>query len=130
MNLRHVATLVSFVGLALLEVPTAHAQTPKTAWGHPDLQGTYTNKTTTPLERPEALADREFLTEEEVVTREQAALDRNAELLQAAARRGWYGHGLQTVGCPALGLREALVSPPWELMLREALDSSPCSLSQ
>ena len=91
MNLRHVATLVSFVGLALLEVPTAHAQTPKTAWGHPDLQGTYTNKTTTPLERPEALADREFLTEEEVVTREQAALDRNAELLQAAARRTQVG---------------------------------------
>jgi hypothetical protein len=91
MNLRHVATLVSFVGFALLGVPTADAQTPKTAWGHPDLQGTYTNKTTTPLERPEALADREFLTEEEVVTREQAALDRNAELLQAAARRTQVG---------------------------------------
>ena len=91
MNLRHVATLVSFVGFALLAVPTADAQTPKTAWGHPDLQGTYTNKTTTPLERPEALADREFLTEEEVVTREQAALDRNAELLQAAARRTQVG---------------------------------------
>ena len=91
MNLRHVATLVSFVGFALLGVPTADAQTPKTAWGHPDLQGTYTNKTTTPLERPEELADREFLTEEEVVTREQAALDRNAELLQAAARRTQVG---------------------------------------
>ncbi|MAW63251.1 MAG: hypothetical protein CL473_04615 [Acidobacteria bacterium] len=91
MNLRHVATLVSFVGFALLGVPTADAQTPKTAWGHPDLQGTYTNKTTTPLERPEALADREFLTEEEVVTREQAALDRNAELLRAAARRTQVG---------------------------------------
>ena len=91
MNLRHVATLVSFVGFALLGVRTADAQTPKTAWGHPDLQGTYTNKTTTPLERPEALADREFLTEEEVVTREQAALDRNAELLQAAARRTQVG---------------------------------------
>ena len=91
MNLRHEATLVSFVGFALLGVPTADAQTPMTAWGHPDLQGTYTNTTTTPLERPEALADREFLTEEEVVTREQAALDRNAELLQAAARRTQVG---------------------------------------
>ena len=91
MNLRHVATRVSFVGFALLGVPTADAQTPKTAWGHPDLQGTYTNKTTTPLERPAALADRECLTEEEVVTREQAALDRNAELLQAAARRTQVG---------------------------------------
>jgi hypothetical protein len=60
---------------------------PRMAYGAPDLQGTYTNKTTTPLQRPEDLADREFLTAEEVATREQAALARNADLLQAAAQK-------------------------------------------
>ena len=49
------------------------AQTaPRTAWGDPDLQGTYTNKTTTPLQRPDNVGDREFLTEEEVANRERA----------------------------------------------------------
>jgi hypothetical protein len=38
---------------------------PKTPWGHPDLQGIWTNSTITPLERPEKFAGREFMTEEE-----------------------------------------------------------------
>jgi len=37
----------------------------KTPWGHPDLQGIWTNTTTTPLERPNDLAGKEVLTEEE-----------------------------------------------------------------
>jgi hypothetical protein len=43
---------------------------PRTPWGEPDLQGIWDHKITTPLERPAKLADREFLTDEEV-----AALD-------------------------------------------------------
>jgi hypothetical protein len=38
---------------------------PRTAWGHPDLQGLWNNGTVTPLERPAELADREFLSEKE-----------------------------------------------------------------
>src|SRR5215510_582942 len=38
---------------------------PKTPWGHPDLQGTWTNTTTTPLERLPEAADKQVLTEEE-----------------------------------------------------------------
>jgi hypothetical protein len=38
---------------------------PRTADGQPDLQGTWTNGTTTPLERPAALADKPFYSEEE-----------------------------------------------------------------
>ena len=38
---------------------------PKTALGHPDLQGIWLDEFQTPLERPERYADREFLTEEE-----------------------------------------------------------------
>ena len=38
---------------------------PRTADGHPDLQGYWTTQTFTPLERPARLADQEFLSEEE-----------------------------------------------------------------
>ena len=75
---------------ALLLVPAAGAaqDAPRTPWGDPDLQGTYTNKTITPLERPEALGDKAFLTdEEEVAAQEQARVDRNQELLVAPPRR-------------------------------------------
>ncbi len=52
---------------------TADAQEPvsstwravRTAWGDPDLQGTWTNVTATPLERPRALEGKQVLTEEE-----------------------------------------------------------------
>ena len=86
---RYLVTVVTVVALVVLMPAVAAAQGagPKTPWGHPDLQGTYTNKTTTPLQRPEDLADRAFLTEEEVANRERAALDRNEQLLQAAARK-------------------------------------------
>ena len=38
---------------------------PRTPWGDPDLQGTWDYKTITPLERPLAMAGRQFLTDEE-----------------------------------------------------------------
>jgi hypothetical protein len=80
--------LVGAAALALLTPMSVTAQaTPKTPWGDPDLQGTYTNKTITPLERPESLGDKEFLTNEEVASQEQARLDRNEELLLAPPRR-------------------------------------------
>ena len=72
---RRIATAMLTAGLALLlaEAPAA-AQgggwtTPRTPWGHPDVQGIWSNTTTTPMERPEDLAGREFLTEEERVAR-------------------------------------------------------------
>src|SRR6202165_5967499 len=34
----------------------------RTPWGDPDVQGSWSNATTTPLERPAKYADREFLT--------------------------------------------------------------------
>ena len=43
----------------------------RTPWGDPDLQGTWTNTTTTPLQRPTDLADKEFLTAEEHAVRDQ-----------------------------------------------------------
>jgi hypothetical protein len=39
----------------------AAAKGPRTAWGHPDLQGVWANNVATPLERPQELAGRAFL---------------------------------------------------------------------
>ena len=41
---------------------------PRTADGHPDLQGVWASDSATPLQRPEELADKPFLTDEEVAT--------------------------------------------------------------
>ncbi len=46
---------------------------PRTADGHPDIQGIWGNNSVTPLERPESLADRETLTDEELARVETRA---------------------------------------------------------
>ena len=72
----------------LLAAPAAgQGESPRTAWGAPDLQGVWDFRTITPLQRPEELGDQEFLTEEQAANREQAAVDRDVELWEAEARR-------------------------------------------
>jgi hypothetical protein len=46
-------------------VPSTASPSPRTPWGHPDLQGTWDYRTITPLERAAALGNREFYTDEE-----------------------------------------------------------------
>ena len=46
---------------------------PRTADGHPDLQGFWANNNATPLERPKELAGRESLTDEEVAALKKKA---------------------------------------------------------
>ena len=48
-------------------------------WGDPDLQGIWTNATITPFERPDALADKRFLTDDEAVALEARTERRRAE---------------------------------------------------
>lgn len=63
-----VLTLLSLSFISLLAAPTLTAQSseiPKTEYGHPDFQGTYTYRTLTPLNRPRELQDKVVLTEEE-----------------------------------------------------------------
>ena len=80
---------------------TTHAQSvPRTPWGDPDLQGTWTNTTTTPLERPEALAGREKLTEVERAEFDAEAI-RNADRPPPAGSTGayntfWMERGVRT----------------------------------
>ena len=65
MKTRLLYALVTLAAVALVLPAAALGQTPRTAWGDPDLQGTWTNTTTTPLQRPDDLGDRETLTGEE-----------------------------------------------------------------
>ena len=60
---------------------------PRTAWGAPDLQGVWDFRSITPMERPEELGDRAFLTEEEAANLEQETLARNEDLLNRPAVR-------------------------------------------
>jgi hypothetical protein len=58
----------------IVSIPAA-GQTPakkwRTPWGDPDLQGSWSNSTTTPLERPAKYAGREFMTAAELAERRQ-----------------------------------------------------------
>ena len=72
----------------LTAVAPAAAQTGLlTAWGDPDLQGIWDFRTITPLERPEELGDKAFLTAEEAARAEQEVVEQNQELLERAPER-------------------------------------------
>jgi hypothetical protein len=60
---------------------------PRTPDGRPDLQGIWTNATLTPLERPRALGNRAFLTEQEAAALEAQTANRQAVADEAGARQ-------------------------------------------
>jgi hypothetical protein len=65
---------VAVITLACFVPSASNGQTSlRTAWGDPDLTGTWTGSTLTPLERPEELAGQDFLTAEEAAALEQRA---------------------------------------------------------
>jgi hypothetical protein len=71
--------VVAMMGTALSGQSKPAWTAPRTADGRPDLQGTWTNATITPLERPASLKDKPFLTESEARAMEQLAADRREE---------------------------------------------------
>ena len=77
---REVVCVLAAVSFAALLPLTAAAQgdVPRTAWGHPDLQGVWDFRTITPMERPEDLAGKEFLTAEEAAELEDIRAAENA----------------------------------------------------
>ena len=92
---------------------------PRTPWGDPDLMGTYTNKTITPVQRPEELAGQEFLSAEERERLERERIERNERLLHAppqttvaggnvgAYNNFWLDHGTRPTERTSL-----IVDPP------------------
>ena len=88
MSYRCLAALCTLVAIVTLTTVPAAAQTePRTPWGKPDLQGIWDFRTITPLERPEDLGDKAFLTAEEAAAAEQAEVERNLELWEQEAQR-------------------------------------------
>ena len=88
MRHRVLASMCVVAGVVSLSALPVAAQTaPRTAWGQPDLRGVWDFRTITPLQRPESLAEQEFLTEEEAANLEQEVLDRNADLANRPALR-------------------------------------------
>ena len=74
------ATVTLALALWAWPAAPAAAQPHVTPWGDPDLQGAWTNATTTPLQRPAELALRESFTEEE-----RAELDAQRALTEQRA---------------------------------------------
>src|SRR6267378_6370642 len=136
MRMRHrflaaVGTVAALVALAnsTAAPSAAPSRVPRTAWGKPDLQGVWDFRTITPLERPQNQVGREFLTEAEAAKLEQAAEDRNEELLVRAAERApvggnvdrrpdgtpgfynnfWLDQGTKTIGTRRTSL---IIDPP------------------
>ena len=119
---RCLAASCAFVSAVMLAAGPAAAQTmPRTPWGEPDLQGIWDFRTITPLERPEDLGDKAFLTAEEAAEAEQAEIRRNVELWEAEARRteaggnvGAYNNFWMDRGTTPIGTRRTslIVYPP------------------
>ena len=86
MSGRFLAGLSTVIAIAWAAPLPAGQGLPQTPWGDPDLQGVWTSMTMTLLERPQNLAGREFLTEEEAAALEQRA-DQN-RFVERAARDG------------------------------------------
>ena len=65
MRYRVLAASLTLIAVVVLVAPEPVPAQTRTPWGDPDLRGTWTNTTRTPLERPADLEGKEFLTEEE-----------------------------------------------------------------
>jgi hypothetical protein len=101
---------VCLAAICLLLPAASVAQTvdlPRTAWGAPDLSGYWEYRTTTPLQRPEALAGKAVLTPEELAAylpERLAAIGRERDLQLNA---DWWEPGGLTDGRTSL-----IIDPP------------------
>ena len=87
-----------------------------TPWGHPDFQGVWDRRTITPLERPERLAGKSFLTAEEIIAYEKASAARPDGRPLDARRAGISVHDPQDLDYGstvlATGQTSLVVDPP------------------
>ena len=65
MNHRCLAMMIAVLILVPMFAAAQPTSSSRTPWGDPDLQGIWDYRTLTPLQRPEELGNKAFLTEEE-----------------------------------------------------------------
>tara|TARA_B100001123_G_scaffold433224_1_gene557542 strand:- start:184 stop:1122 length:939 start_codon:yes stop_codon:yes gene_type:complete len=111
--------MIVAAGVLAVASPVLAQDSPRTGWGDPDLQGVWDFRTITPLQRPEALGEQEFLTAEEAAEREAAAVQRNVELWEADARRteaggnvGGYNNFWMDNGTRVIDRTSLIIDPP------------------
>ena len=111
-----VALLVIGASLTTIAQQKARQWTPlRTAWGDPDMRGTWTNETITPFERPASMANKPFLTEAEAAALEARGAQQR-ENADSAPRAGdvgsynqaWFDSGTKVVST----LQSSLVVDP------------------
>jgi len=94
------AIVVAAIGAVVsVSITDTSAQAPaagaalKTPWGEPDLQGIWTDETSTPLQRPTRYANQEFFTDEQ-----RAELDKQRSASLGRDKRGGRGTELDVSG--------------------------------
>ena len=98
---------------AAAQVATGDWTVPRTPWGEPDLQGIWSNATTTPLQRPRELAEKEFFTDEEVSDRDARVGDaRNTDRAPRAGDPGTYNEFWWERGRTVANNRTSLIVEP------------------
>jgi hypothetical protein len=111
-----IAFLIAAASLTTFAQQTRRPWTPpRTAWGDPDLQGTWTNETITPFERPASMANKPFLTEAEAAALEARSIQQR-ERSDGKSSPGdvgsynqfWYDSGTKVVST----LQSSLVVDP------------------
>ena len=111
------ALLLAFPADGIAQSDGEKSGTPRTAWGDPDLQGVWEYWTFTPLERPDDLAGKDVLTDEEAAhvgqEGKEAALatDRDGT---ASGNLGSYGQAVWTDRSRATALNQSslIIDPP------------------
>ena len=110
------AVLAQAVPAPAASAPAKKYAAPRTPWGEPDLQGTYSNRTITPFERPATVGGREFFTAEEAAALEKRAQEQSGDEGRSKGTRGdverayndfWWDRGTKVTS-----LRTSLVVDP------------------
>jgi len=112
MSRRLLSTFVVVFTVGATFLSAQKKSVPRTPWGEPDLQGTWTNQTLTPLERPGNMATKQFYTKEEAEAAEKRAAEQRLANEDAPPRPGdvgtynrfWAEPGTRIVGSLATSL--------------------------
>jgi len=85
----------------------------KTAWGDPDISGTYLTATYTPLQRPERLKDKALFTEDEAINELARVIGQDAEVDPRNVHYDWKEYGMDGWQSPIRpSLRTSLIVDP------------------